>query len=207
MTCAQLAIFASKRGWHRQRPSFFGTKHRPGAIDFLRFFCGNKLMASLANFFWAPRSCGVAAHSRTHAHDRCRSDRRTIGQALCHRALESFVILSGCFGGLVSARLALAVGNRQLRTIDEPLCRRFARRRSGRRCPHKLLAHLANKVGDAADALLPTRLRDALMAIERRGNADKLDENYNASIAWPQQGRHKHKPWPRRCSGPFRSPV
>jgi hypothetical protein len=88
----------------------------------------------------------------------------------------SFFILAGCCGGLVSLVSRWYAVSGQLSTIDQPLLPAIPQGGQAVADVPKLLAHLANKVGDAADALLPSRLRDALTAIERRGNADKLDD-------------------------------
>jgi uncharacterized membrane protein YqgA involved in biofilm formation len=138
---------------------------------------GYKLMASLANFFW--RSSLVWGMLIT-AGLMLTIDAGLIDGPLVKRYVTahwtSFVILSGCFGGLVSLIARWQAVSKQLRTIDEPLLPEIPHGGQAVTDVPKLLAHLANKVGDAADALLPHRLRDALQAIERRGNADKLDD-------------------------------
>lgn len=134
-------------------------------------------MASLANFFW--RSSLVWGLLLA-AGLMLAIDAGLIDGPLVKRYVTahwtSFVILSGCFGGLVSLVSRWQAASGQLRTIDEPLLPAIPQGGEAVADVPKLLAHLANKVGTAADALLPRRLRDALTAIERRGNADKLDD-------------------------------
>jgi len=134
-------------------------------------------MARLANFFW--RSSLVWGLLIT-AGLMLTIDAGLIDGPLVKQYVTahwtSFVILAGCFGGLVSLVRRWHAANTQLRTIDEPLLPEIPHGGQAVADVPKLLAHLANKVGDAAESLLPTRLRDALTAIERRGNADKLDD-------------------------------
>lgn len=134
-------------------------------------------MARLANFFW--RSSLVWGLLLT-AGLMLTIDAGLINGPWVSRYVSahwtSFLILSGCFGGLVSLVSRWLAVSGQLNTIDEPLLPAIPNGGQFVADVPKLLAHLANKVGDAADALLPNRLRDALTAIERRGNADKLDD-------------------------------
>lgn len=88
----------------------------------------------------------------------------------------SFVIMTGCFAGLVQLTTRWLVISGQLNTIEEPLLPAIPAGGQAVADVSKLLAHLNNKVGEESEALLPCRLRDALDAIERRGNSDKLDD-------------------------------
>jgi biopolymer transport protein ExbB/TolQ len=134
-------------------------------------------MARLANFFW--RSSLVWGLLLT-AGLMLTIDAGMINGPWVSRYVSahwtSFLILSGCFGGLVSLVSRWLAVSGQLNTIDEPLLPAIPQGGQSVADVSKLLAHLANKVGDAAEALLPRRLRDALTAIERRGNSDKLDD-------------------------------
>ncbi len=134
-------------------------------------------MARLANFFW--RSSLVWGLLIT-AGLMLTIDAGLIDGPLVKQYVTahwtSFVILAGCFGGLVSLVARGTLQNTQLRMIDEPLLPEIPHGGQAVADVPKLLAHLANKVGDAAESLLPARLRDALTAIQRRGNADKLDD-------------------------------
>jgi biopolymer transport protein ExbB/TolQ len=88
----------------------------------------------------------------------------------------SFVIMTGCCAGLVQLTTRWFAVSGQLNTIEEPLLPEIPAGGQMVADVSKLLAHLNTKVGETSAALLPCRLRDALTAIERRGNSDKLDD-------------------------------
>lgn len=88
----------------------------------------------------------------------------------------SVVIMTGCCAGIVQLTWRWQSVSGQLNTISEPLLPEIPAGGQAVADVSKLLAHLNNKVGEASEAMLPCRLRDALDAIQRRGNSDKLDD-------------------------------